>query len=222
MKVSKLISIFQGYQQSTPLAGLTALELVQYVLDKMWAVDNDVRLVRPSTDVVTVSGTLAYTFENFLSGVTSGVRKVRGLYKPGLATANVQDYQFGHRMPFNQQRITRRLYDLGIVINNETRTVTFIEDPGDTTDTWACDWWPSAPTVTEESELPVLPGWELDVVLSGMMSFFEESKTITSDYWVPRWETKLALYFDALKKDVDLQGIDENDDLVTTQFVIPQ
>lgn len=221
MTANELITIFRGSQQYVPLSGLTELSLLQYTLDKIWAVDADVRIVDPPPYVTTAAGTTVYTFDNLIPSV-SNVRRFRGIFDPSLTATNINDYNYLKTAPgFDQNLLKRRLYYKGVVFNAETRTVTFLEDPGTTTTTWKADFYPTAPIMANDTRVPVLPGWELDLVYTGMMAWFEESKATTSEYWVPLFEAQKTRYYAALNRERELQGVDQNDYHVLQPHVSP-
>lgn len=221
MTVNELISIFRGSQQYVPLQGLTELALVQYTLDKIYAVDADVRIVQPAPYIATTSGTTSYGWDSLVSGV-SNMRRIRGIFNPSLTSTNVNDYDFVKVSPvFDQNQISTRYYYRGVFINQEQRTLTFLEDPGTTTIQWKVDYYPYAPTVAEETRVPVLAGWELDLVYTGMMAWFEESKAMDSGYWVPLFEGRKKAYYEALKVETQLAGVDHNDYQLLPPFVKP-
>lgn len=220
MQVSDLITLYRGSEQFTPLSGLTELQLVQYVLDKLWAIEVPERIVRPAPYIVTAAGTTAYSFDALVSGVTN-IRRIRGLWNPTLTVANLNDYGYRQFPDFDQNLLSKRMYYKGIRLDPENRLLTFMSDPGTTTTAWKLDYYEKAPQVTADSTVPVLPGWELDVVYTGMKAWFEEASAGDSDYWVPLFEAKKRLYMDALRKEIDLPGMDENSYQVSPTHVSP-
>lgn len=216
MKVSTLLTRFAGVIGSN-LQGFTPLEVLQAVIDDLWADEVPERITVPAPDVTTVAATLVYHFDAdndqsltpILPGV-SNIRRVRGLFDPALTNSNVGDYNYNALKPFDQLIARTRLYDGAIDIDNELRTITFREDPDSTTDAWQIDYYPKAPTLDENSDIPVLPGEEMPLLFPGMRAFAEEWKTGASENWRPMYENKKAEYRGKLRIDKDIPRIDEN------------
>lgn len=228
MKASTLLTRFAGVLGSS-LQGFTPLEVLQAVLDDLWADEVPERLTVPPPFVTTVAATLVYHFDaNNALGLTpilpgvSTIRRVRGLFKSALTDTNLSDYNYRALLPFDQNVLTTRLYDGSIDIDNERRKVTFRADPLSTTTTWKIDAYPKAPEVDEEDDLPVLPGEEMPLLFPGMRAFAEEWKTGSSDAWRPLYENKKSEYRTKLRIDKDIPRIDEGLYFFGDKTVIPQ
>lgn len=228
MKVSTLLTRFVGALGSN-LQGFVPLDILQSVLDDLWADEVPERITMPSPYVTTVAGTLVYHMDaDNTAGVTpimpgvSTVRRVRGLYKPALTQTNISDYNYRALKPFDQNVITTRLYDGSIDIDNERRTITFRADPGDTTTTWKIDAYPRAPAVDEDDDVPMLPGEEMITLFPGMRAFAEEWKTGTSEFWRPVYENRKSEYRGKIRIDKDVPRLDENLYYFGDKLVQPQ
>lgn len=214
MKVSTLLTRFAGALGSN-LQGFTELEILQAVIDDLWADEIPERITAPAPNVTTVAATLVYHFDaDNTQGLTpilpaiSTIRRVRGLFKPSLTNTNISDYNYKALLPFDQNVLVTRLYDGNIDIDNERRTITFRTDPGATTTTWQIDTYPKAPILDLASDIPVLPGEEMPLLFPGMRAFAEEWKTGASENWRPMFENKKAEYRGKLRIDKDIPRID--------------
>lgn len=216
MKVSTLLTRFAGVLANN-MQGFSALEVLQAVIDDLWADEIPERLTVPPPYITTVAGTLIYHFDasndQSLSPIipsTSTIRRVRGIFKPALTQSNISDYNYKALLPFDQNALRTRLYDGSIDIDNERRRVTFRSDPGSTTATWKIDSYPKAPTMDESVDLPVLPGAEMTLLFPGMRAFMEEWKTGASEFWRPKYDLEKVNYRVSLRIDKDIPRLDEN------------
>jgi hypothetical protein len=175
------------------------------------------RLKTPSPYVTTLSGVLTYHFDASntlsLSPILPGlstIRRIRGLYLPALTNQNVSDYGYQNYRPFNQDLPEKRLYEGAVDIDNENRLVVFRADPGATSTKWKLDFYPKAPTLTEDSDIPILPGWEMSLIFVGMRAFAEEWKSGSSETWRPLFEQRITQYTAVLGNDAGIPRLDEN------------
>lgn len=228
MKVSTLLTRFTGALGSN-LQGFAALEILQAVIDDLWADEIPERLTVPAPYVTTVAATLIYHLDAnnnqnltpILPGIST-LRRVRGLFKPALTQTNISDYNYKALLPFDQNVVTARLYDGSIDIDNERRTITFRNDPGSTATTWKIDTYPKAPVLDVDDDIPVLPGEEMPILFPGMRAFAEEWKTGASENWRPMYENKKAEYRGKLRMDKDIPRLDENLYFMGDKTVSPQ
>lgn len=216
MKVSTLLARFVGALGSN-LQGFVPLDILQAVLDDLWADEIPERITAPPPYITTVAGTLVYHLDaDNTQGITpilpgvSTIRRVRGIFKPALTNSNLSDYNYKALLPFDQNVITTRLYDASLEIDNERRLITFHADPGDSTTTWKIDAYSRAPQVDEGDDVPVLPGEEMPTVFPGMRAIAEEWKTGASENWRPMYENRKVEYRGKLRMDKDIPRIDEN------------
>lgn len=228
MKASTLLTRFAGALGSN-LQGFTPLEILQAVIDDLWADDVLERMTVPAPYVTTVAGTLVYHFDaNNDQSLTpiipsvSTIRRVRGLFKPALTQSNISDYNYKALIPFDQNVLRSRLYDGSTDIDNERRKVTFRADPGTSTTTWKVDSYPKAPTLDDDSDIPVLPGTEMTLVFPGMRAFAEEWKTGASEFWRPKYDMEKVGYHLKIRMDTDLPKLDENLYFFGDKLVEPQ
>lgn len=218
MRVSKFRDIFQSLELQTHIADFDYLDIIQQVVNEIFADDVIGRLVKPAPDISTTAGTLTYPFATLLpSNVeTNGdslVRKVRGIWEPELTPAStINDYGRGRTVPvFNQDDLNQRVYNGDAHVDNELRQIVFNSDPGTTTDKWKIDFWLKAPTLTEDDELPILPGWERRLLLQGGRAWFEELDDGQAGTQGAIFEQMIEKYRDAVNRDTRLDN--RTDDL---------
>lgn len=216
MKVSTLINWAQGLTEFQVL-NLTTLAIAQAVLDEIWAMDVPQRMVnggRWSPYLGTNSLITAYTFIS----IASDVRKVIGVWRPGLEEATaVSDYNYPQNSDFYQPDIRRRVYEADIHIDNERRVLTFKDSPGSTGDVWAVDYFVSAPILTEDDDIPLISeSWVPKLFLPGYLSYLERDKAGQKGPNRSEFEGALKDYENALRHHEDLRFYN------TTQGFIPK
>lgn len=166
MTGNEAIAIVHGMVQGKAISGLTPEMIVRQAIEETWALD--IRpYMREGGFFVTVAGQLTYSFAEIFGATDARVRTCRGIYD----MTRSDDAAAG----LSQNRIESRVYaalDLAIV-NNLERTVTFAEDPGDTTEVWKADYYLRPPVWSPTAQLPVLLGWEYNLIIYGAMSIYE-------------------------------------------------
>lgn len=207
---SELIERFHGAIGSTPMEGVEPINLLQAVVDELWADEVPEKLVAVAPYITTVSGTLIYGFDvdndDDLTQIVPGletIRRVRGIFRPAAAGVSTTDYNY-QRFPNGDQNIlNQRVYE-EVQIDNELRTLSFSEDPGDYTDRWKLDYYPVPPQVSEGSRIPVLYGWEFPLLLPGMRAIHEEWTTGFSEKWRPLFDLQKIRYRSTLRNESNL------------------
>ena len=224
MTTQEGISIVQGLVNSKPLGGLTMLQAFQACANEIFAVDSYSRL-REFGYFTTAAATLDYTFETMFGATSVRVRKVRGIYQPSLSNAATTDYG-RQRLPseVDQRIMRRRVYadETVVRINNEERSISFLSDPGTTTDKWKADYYLSAPTLSPLVVLPVLPGWEYPLFITGVQSYWEYARLKKAGPVRMEFIENLQKYTDALERDYDTHKHNSIEGYRAQAHVIPQ
>ncbi len=211
MRISKFRDIFQSLETQSHISDFSYLEIIQQIVEEIFADDVTGRLVRPEPNISTTAATTVYSFKTLFpsyldTNSDSRVRKLRGLWKPALSPTDTTQNDYGrNRVPFfDQKNFAKRVYDGDVYIDNELRQVTFKTDPGTTTDIWKADFWLKAPTLAETDELPILPGWERRILLRGARAYFEELDEGSAGKQSAMFEVMLRKYRDAVNRDTRL------------------
>jgi hypothetical protein len=221
MKVSTLINWAQGLTEFQTL-NLTTLAIAQAVLDEVWALDVPQRLKnggRWSPYLVTTAATLSYAYVD----IASDIRKVLGIWKPGLSgTTGVQDYNLPQDTDFYQPDIRSRVYEADVFLDNENRVLTFKADPGATTTDWQIDYFTAAPILTEDSDIPLISeSWVPKLFLPGYLSYLERDKAGQKGPNRSEFEGALKEYGDALRHFEDVRLYNSTQGFIPKSVVMP-
>lgn len=181
MLVSEFIDLFKGLETNNVLGGFSYLQIVQQVIDDIYADDNFSRIYRPEQYITTNNGDFEVPFTSILPAFQdvnfqTTIRRIRGIWEEDLSPAQpgIVDYGRNAVPNFNQKDIHNRVYDGDIYIDNEQKIVRFKNNPGDTTTKWKADFYLRAPLIETDDEIPLLHGWEKRLLIPGCRAFFEE------------------------------------------------
>jgi hypothetical protein len=221
MKVSTLINWAQGLTEFQTL-NLTTLAIAQAVLDEIWALDVPQRMKnggRWSPYLVTTAATHSYAYVD----IASDIRKVIGIWKPGLSEVNaLQDYNYPQASDHYQPDIRRRVYDADVFADNENRTLNFRTDPGATTTDWQIDYFVSAPILTEDSDIPLISeSWVPRLFLPGYLSYLERDKAGQKGPNRVEFEGELQNYGNAIRHFEDVRLYNATDGFIQKSQVQP-
>lgn len=221
MKVSTLINWAQGLTEFQTLH-LTTLAIAQAVVDEIWALDVPQRMKnggRWSPDMATTAATLSYAFVD----IETDIRKVIGIWQPSLSESTVlQDYNYPQTSDHYQNDIRRRVYSADVWVDNENRTLTFKADPGTTTDEWKIDYFTSAPTLTEDSDIPLISeAWVTRLFLPGYLSYLERDKAGQKGPNRSEFEGALKEYGNALRHFEDVRLYNATQGFIPKSVVQP-
>lgn len=211
MTVEGFIGFLQSAETDAVLGGKTYLEIVQQVLDDIYADDSAARMLRPEPYAVTSSGQQTYTWVQLFPTVIdadedSTIRFIKGLWKPELQVSDIEDYGRQSIPQFDQDLRDKRIYDADIYVNNEQQKVVFETDPGDSTDTWKADLWERAPTIALTDVVPVLDGWEEKLLLPGCRAWFEHQDLGKPGVNSELFRMRRGEYRDALERVVSVNS----------------
>ena len=119
--------------------------------------------------------------------------------------------------------MNQRVYDGDVYVNNETKKVSFKSNPGDTTEKWKADLYIKAPIVAENTEIPLLAGWEKKLLNPGCRAWFEELDSGKPGVQAALFDARKVAYRDALEREstVNTTTSDEGYKINAT-FVQPQ
>lgn len=231
--VEEFIAFLQAVETNNVLGDKAYVEIIQQVLDDIYADNSKARRYKPEPYATTTDGTLTYDWLTIFPSLAIGdaewtsIRYIKGLYKPGLQASDINDYGRTAIPSFDQERYDKRVYDADVVIDNEQQTVKFLVDPDDTTDVWRADVWLKAPELSllaTTTPIPLLDGWDKRLLLPGCRGWFEELDTGEPGPQAALFWKRLLEYRDALERvaEVDSYSNEESRYKMKAPNVIPQ